>query len=111
MCPSFTPISHCELLYQNTPETLNPHGNTATQKCGLSCSEVGVEVVGRGLCWLCLRGACTLPTGSGTSSPGSGGPHASRVAIPVLFSRWENLRIWWGIFREEGWGHQLLLPP
>lgn len=50
MCPSFTPISHCELLYQNTPETLNPHGNTATQKCGLSCSEVGVEVAGRGLC-------------------------------------------------------------
>ena len=67
---------------------------------------------GMGSAWLCLTEACTLPTGSGTLSPDSeGDPHVSRAAIPVPFSCWENLRIWWGIFREGGWGHQLLLPP
>lgn len=100
MCVHYSPISHCELLYQNTPETLNPHGNMATQKCGLSCSEVGVEVA-LWPAWLCLREACTPPTGSGTSSRLRVGAHAPRVAIPALFSCWENLRIWWGIFRRR----------
>lgn len=50
MCSSFTPVSYCELLFWNTPETLNPCDNVASQKRGPSCSDVGVEVVGRGLC-------------------------------------------------------------
>lgn len=64
----------CELLYQNT-ETWNPCGNTATQKCGLSCSEVGCgKLRGRGLCLVVPQKPVLLPR-VWHFVPGSEGAH------------------------------------
>lgn len=57
---------------------------------------------GVGSAWLCLREAASSH-GVWYFVPGLRCP-ASRVAIPVLFSCWENLRIWWGIFQGGGVG-------